>query len=52
MAGYKVLSYLKKEGNSMNPITIRIIAGILCAVFVTIIFVRRNRMAAKRRPLP
>jgi hypothetical protein len=36
----------------MNPTTIRIIAGILCAIFIAIIVIRRNKMATKRRPLP
>jgi hypothetical protein len=33
----------------MNPTTIRIIAGILFVVFVTIIVWRRKNMASKRR---
>jgi hypothetical protein len=33
----------------MNPITIRIIAGVLFVIFVTIIVLRRKNMASKRR---
>lgn len=33
----------------MNPTTIRIIAGVLFVIFVTIIVWRRKNMAAKRR---
>ncbi len=33
----------------MNPITIRIIAGVLFVIFVIIIVWRRKNMASKRR---
>lgn len=36
----------------MNPTTIRIIAGILFVVVVSIIVARRKRMASKRKPIP
>ena len=38
-----------KEKFSMNPTTIRIIAGVLFVIFVTIIVWRRKNMASKRR---
>ncbi|OLD61720.1 MAG: hypothetical protein AUI53_04565 [Acidobacteria bacterium 13_1_40CM_2_60_7] len=41
-----------KESASMDPITIRIIAGVLFVVIVAIIVWRRKKMASKRKPLP
>jgi hypothetical protein len=38
-----------KEKSSMNPTTIRIIAGVLFVIFVTIIVWRRKNMASKRK---
>jgi hypothetical protein len=36
----------------VSPTSVRIGAGILCAVFVVIIIARRKKMASKRRPIP
>jgi hypothetical protein len=36
----------------VNPTSVRVTAGILCAVFVVIIVMRRKKMASKRRPIP
>ena len=36
----------------MNPTMVRVIAGILCVIFVVIIVIRRKRMASKRKPIP
>jgi hypothetical protein len=36
----------------VNPTTVRVTAGILCAVCVVIIVMRRKKMASKRRPIP
>jgi hypothetical protein len=33
----------------MSPVTVRIIAGVLFVIFVTIIVWRRKNMASKRR---
>jgi hypothetical protein len=41
-----------KESASMNPTTVRIIAGILFVVIVFIIVSRRKSMAAKRKRVP
>jgi len=41
-----------KESASMDPTTIRIIAGVLFVVIVAIIVWRRKKMASKRKPLP
>jgi hypothetical protein len=38
-----------QESVSMNPTTIRIIAGVLFVVFVLIIVARRKSMASKRK---
>ena len=36
----------------MTPTMIRVIAAVLCVVFVAIIVVRRKSMASKRKPIP
>jgi hypothetical protein len=36
----------------MDPITIRIIAGVLFVAIVIIIVVRRKKMASRRKPGP
>ena len=41
-----------KESASMDPTTIRIIAGVLFVVIVIIIVVRRKKMASRRKPGP
>jgi hypothetical protein len=46
---HNTFSHNSKEKFSMNPTTIRIIAGVLFVIFVTIIVWRRKNMASKRR---
>jgi len=36
----------------MDPTTVRIIAGVMFVVIVSIIIMRRKRMAGKRKPMP
>jgi hypothetical protein len=36
----------------MSPMMVRVIAAVLCVVFVAIIVVRRKSLAAKRKPIP
>jgi hypothetical protein len=35
----------------LTPTTFRIISGILCIFFVTIIVARRKKMASRRKPI-
>jgi hypothetical protein len=52
-AAQQVICHILKEDVSMDSTTIvRIVAGVLFVIFVTIIVVRRKNMAAKRKRLP
>jgi hypothetical protein len=46
------LATLSSIAMLMNPTSVRVGAGILCAVFIVIIIARRKKMASKRRPIP
>jgi len=46
---HSTFSHNPKEKFSMNPTTIRIIAGVLFVIIVTIIVWRRKNMASKRK---
>ena len=41
-----------KESASMDPTTVRIVAGVIFVVLVFIIIARRKSMAAKRKRVP
>lgn len=41
-----------KESASMDPTTVRIVAGVVFVVLVFIIIARRKSMAAKRKRVP
>jgi hypothetical protein len=52
-AAQQAICHILKEDVSMDSTTIvRIVAGVLFVIFVTIIVVRRKNMAAKRKRLP
>jgi len=41
-----------KESASMDPTTVRVIAGVIFVILVFIIIARRKSMAAKRKRVP
>src|SRR4051812_45328043 len=46
------LTTLSTLAMMVSPTSVRVGAGILCAVFIVIIIARRKKMASKRRPIP